>query len=281
MSLPDSRPTLAEVLTTVILASLLTLTAAGVRRRRADRQIPRRFRAAVAVSGLRFVRLPAHRHDVLDSSSELVRDVRHDRPGLLPDRDASLYYQNRIETGFIIGSSSFLVAHIAFIMAFFALRASRRDPGGEYACGARHGFFGAFSWCRLAVSIPVMVLITVGLAFWILPGVEKPAEIVLVVAYMAVITTMVIFSGGIRDTRMRAIVFLAAILFYISDIFVAEWRFVKVIGDCSYYCYPLYYSACLLFAWSVGVKNLSRKSGVGTLASLSQARILSVRLERL
>ena len=167
--------------------------------------------------------------------------------------DASLYYKS-----FIIGSSSFLVAHIAFIIAFFTLRASRCDPAGEYACGARHGFFGAISWCRLAVSIPVMVLITVGLAFWILPGVKNAAELVLVPCYMVVITTMVIFSGGIRDTRMRAIVFLAAVLFFISDIFVAEGRYVNVIEETSYYCYPLYYAACFLFAWSVGVKNLSR-----------------------
>ncbi len=103
-----------------------------------------------------------------------------------------------------------------------------------------------------------MISVSLGLAVWILPGVGNAAELVLVPSYMVVITTMVVFSGGVRDARMRAVVFLAAILFYISDIFVAEGRYVKVIEDTAYYCYPLYYAACFLFAWSVGVRNLSR-----------------------
>ena len=253
MSPSIEQPTLAERLSTTILAAMLTLAAYGCV---GGALIAKSL--GVSVHLLPFLGYGSFGFLLVGTLFWITRPSWYGMfvtIGLVLCLigDASLYYKD-----FIIGSSSFLVAHIAFIMAFFTLRASRKDPAGEYACGARHGFFGAFSWCRLAVSIPVMVLITVGLAFWILPGVEKPAEIVLVVCYMAVITTMVVFSGGIRDTRMRAIVFLAAILFFISDIFVAEWRFVKVIGDGSYFCYPLYYAGCFLFAWSVGVKNLSR-----------------------
>lgn len=253
MTSPFSRPTLAERLSTVILGAFLTLAAAGCI---GGALLARSL--GVSVPLLPFLGYGSFGFLLVGTMFWMTRPSWYGMfitIGLVlcVIGDASLYYKS-----FIIGSSSFLVAHIAFIMAFFTLRASRRDPAGEYACGARHGFFGAFSWGRLSVSIPVMVLISAGLAFWILPCVKNVAELVLVPAYMVVITTMVIFSGGIRDTRMRAVVFLAATLFYISDIFVAEWRYVNIIGDTSYYCYPLYYAGCFLFAWSVGVKNLSR-----------------------
>lgn len=253
MNSPHLRPTRAECLSTVILGAIITLTACGCV---GGVLLARALGASPSL--LVFLAYGSFGYLIAGTMFWLTRPSWYGTfitIGLLLclGGDASLYYGS-----FLVGGGSFLVAHIMFIMAFFALRASRSDPAGEYACGARHGFFGAFSWRRLAVAIPVMTLISLSLAFWILPRVENAREMVLVVSYMVVITTMVVFSGGVRDTRMRAIAFLAAILFYTSDIFVAEGRYVKVLEDIAYYCYPLYYAACFLFAWSVGVHNLSR-----------------------
>jgi len=43
----------------------------------------------------------------------------------------------------------------------------------------------------------------------------------------------------------------AAVLFYISDVFLANWRYVSTARWNMFVCYPLYYTACVLLAVSI------------------------------
>ncbi len=125
---------------------------------------------------------------------------------------------------FVAGALSFLLAHVAFIAVFAAPGVRPRRLLGGTAVAA----------------VPAAVLLR---AF--LPGVP-PGETLLVAGYVAVISLMVVCAFASRDA---APVFLAAaVLFYVSDIFVARWRYGDGGAVNGVFCYPLYYLSCNLFA---------------------------------
>lgn len=133
---------------------------------------------------------------------------------------------------FLAGLVSFLTGHVLYTIAFF----TRALPGMlTWIAGA----------CGLAASGAVFV--------WLRPNLGK--MLIPVVAYMAVITVMVIGAASLMwDEKAgfsgRALAFSGAILFYCSDIFVARQRFVirqyvnRLVG------LPLYYTAQFMIAFS-------------------------------
>lgn len=123
---------------------------------------------------------------------------------------------------FALGAGMFLLAHLVFVGAFVAYGLNLQ------AC----------------LRSLVLVLPSGAILWWLLPQVE-PSMQPLVVAYTTVITAMLVTAGG-----TSRLIFAAAVVFYVSDIFVARWRFVDHDSWNAFVCYPLYYTACLMFALS-------------------------------
>jgi hypothetical protein len=76
-----------------------------------------------------------------------------------------------------------------------------------------------------------------------------------------VISIMVATACGTRHPN-AVLLAVAAVLFYVSDIAVAHWKFVSDGSWHAFFCYPLYYPACLLLA--LGSRPARRVSGEGT-----------------
>ena len=72
-----------------------------------------------------------------------------------------------------------------------------------------------------------------------------------VMAYVTVITVMVALSIGTHLASPRALIPVAATLFYASDLFVARQRFVEPGSINRLVGLPLYYGAQLLFALTI------------------------------
>ena len=136
---------------------------------------------------------------------------------------------------FRIGLFTFLVGHIFYVWAFADLT-------------------GLHNW---ASPVQLFILACSGGAFWWLrPHVGRMR--VPVVVYLVVITLMLagawaVFRHPEIETAGRAFVWIGALCFYASDLFVARQRFVteqylnRLIG------LPLYYTGQFLLAFSVGI----------------------------
>jgi len=131
---------------------------------------------------------------------------------------------------FMSGVGAFLAAHLAFIAAFVVrglrLPLVRRDA-------------------VLAFAISGVI------ACWLLPHVPS-GQLPLVAAYILVISTMWICAGGTAFDGPGRLMLVGATIFYISDIFVARWRYVDTSTVNALFCYPLYYLACVILAWASG-----------------------------
>lgn len=124
---------------------------------------------------------------------------------------------------FIVGSVAFLIAHLVFIMAFI-----------NHGLNRQHTTIG----CLIAFPISTAVLV------YLWPSVS-PEYHMLVIVYTTVITLMVVLSAGTQTW-----ILIGAIIFYLSDIFVARWKFIGGSHN-AYFCYPLYYTACTMLALSI------------------------------
>ena len=127
---------------------------------------------------------------------------------------------------FIGSVVAFGLAHLAFVGAFIAIGIDRT---------------------RLPVPAVVAIVVGVAIGWWLLPHVPADQH-AMIVGYMLVISVMAVTAWGMRDHPARGILIAAAVVFYVSDIFVARWRFVSPGPENAFLCYPLYYAACLLFA---------------------------------
>lgn len=134
---------------------------------------------------------------------------------------------------FMLGTYAFLIAHLLFIPAFLALRPAWRAT-------------------RLA-ALPVGLVSLVNTALlW--PRIPTDDRMTIAFYTVAISVMVALALGAGRHSRL---VPLAAVLFYTSDHFVARWKYVG--GDWNgLLCYPLYYTACLLFALSVHKLGRSR-----------------------
>lgn len=131
---------------------------------------------------------------------------------------------------FLTGVFAFCLAHAAFISAFVTK---------------------GIIWKRLVAAVVPVVIALVVILRWLLPHVQQPEEVVAVCAYATVISTMVLAAFGASEGPRGRLILSGALIIYISDIFVAGWRYGDFGSSIGRFCYPLYYSACLLFALSV------------------------------
>ncbi|MFC1516607.1 lysoplasmalogenase [Thermodesulfobacteriota bacterium] len=136
---------------------------------------------------------------------------------------------------FLAGLVSFLLGHLFYIFAFFYVAA----PGLWSAAGATIFFF-----------------ISTGIYFHLKPHLGSMN--IPVLFYVVVITVMLSVAWSVLvDSGFalpgRVMVFSGALLFYVSDLFVARNRFLKKEFFNRLMGLPLYYSGQFILAFSVGV----------------------------
>lgn len=139
---------------------------------------------------------------------------------------------------FMAGVAAFMGGHVMFMVAF-AHRTLRLRP-------------------VLFAVVPVAAVIGV-IASWLLPHVS-PEDWVPVVTYISLITLMWLFAcSAVHDAGGRLALF-GATVFFVSDIFVARWRYVDQSSVNAFFCYPLYYFACLVLAWAAGYPSVRQSA---------------------
>lgn len=133
---------------------------------------------------------------------------------------------------FLLGLAAFLLAHLAFALAFLARGLA--DPMALWA------------------AVPLSVL-AVGVLRWLWPRLDGRFRIA-VPLYVAVISVMLLLAFAATLPTGRPVeIWLGALLFYLSDLFVARNRFVtpgfanRAIG------LPLYYAGVWLLAVAAGL----------------------------
>ena len=134
---------------------------------------------------------------------------------------------------FLLGLSSFLLAHVAYTTAFVSLGI------------ARH-------W-TLAAAFPFLA-IAVGVLLWLNPFV--PEELMWPVRfYTAVISLMVITAFGALGAGATPLIAVGACLFFLSDLSVAALRFTGTSVPTYVLGLPLYYAAQICFAYSTAASS--------------------------
>ena len=137
---------------------------------------------------------------------------------------------------FLAGLVSFLLGHVGFAAAFFV-----------------HGV--ALAWCAVAMVaiIPVCVVVV----RWMYPHLPNEMRAP-VLAYVAVITAMVVLAAGATGAGAHVILLLGAVAFYVSDIFVARDRFVNPGYSNRVLGLPLYYLGVVLLAFSIAAEHAAQ-----------------------
>ncbi len=130
--------------------------------------------------------------------------------------------------GFLSGLTAFLLAHLAYSIAF--LIAGIRVRRSLIAFGAL-SIFGLCVAVRIFPGVPATLRFPVG-------------------AYMIVISAMVSLAMGIEGAKSRTLVIAGALLFYFSDLFVARAFFVQPGFVNTLIGLPLYYSGQTALALS-------------------------------
>lgn len=135
---------------------------------------------------------------------------------------------------YLIGMIAFGFGHALFVCAFVAK---------------------GIEWKRFLMALAPIVLMLAAILRYLLPHIEPIVDIVAVCAYASIISIMVLAAFGASGAPAGRIVLAAAVLIYISDIFVARWRYVDFAAINGYMCYPLYYVACLMLGTSVSIRH--------------------------
>jgi len=136
---------------------------------------------------------------------------------------------------FLAGLVSFLAGHVLFSIAFFSMA----SPGTP------------------ALIVAVLCMVISGSVFaWLKP--RLGAMLVPVVTYISVITIMVIGAASLMGNEQlsfagRTLAFSGAILFYVSDIFVARHRFIKNEYVNRLAGLPLYYAGQFMIAYTTAL----------------------------
>lgn len=148
--------------------------------------------------------------------------------GLLLSFLGDLFLIGTSERAFLFGLGSFLLAHIAYIVAFVTYGYDRK-------------------WV-IAAAIPITA-ITVIIAIWLAPSI--PADLLIPVrVYSVVIGLMVIAAFGSRGAGASGLVVAGALMFFVSDLSVAATRLVHVSFPTIIWGLPLYYAGQLCLAVS-------------------------------
>ena len=141
--------------------------------------------------------------------------------------DLLLTYPSR--QAFLGGLVSFLLAHVAYIVAF-VVRGVEQPP-----------------WLTVVAVLVVGALIL----RWLFPHVDGEMRVP-VLAYVVTITVMVLLAAATSQEAADWRIPVGAVAFYFSDVAVARDRFVAPSVDNRLWGLPLYYGAQLLFAWVAG-----------------------------
>ena len=140
------------------------------------------------------------------------------------------------ERTFLIGLVSFLLAHVAYVIAFFVRGLDRK--------------------CALIAFLPI-ALISIQVYLW-LAEYLPPEMVIPVRAYTLVISLMVIAAFGARGAGAPLLVPVGAVLFYFSDLSVATGQFVQTDFPNYVWGLPFYFTGQTLLALSIrtaGRKN--------------------------
>lgn len=141
--------------------------------------------------------------------------------------DLLLTYASR--AAFIGGLVTFLLGHVAYSFAFGVL-----------------GIDGGFA------TVAAVALTVIGLSVWRWLRPHVGDMLVPVIAYVVVITVMVVMAVGAYGSGATMLIPLGAALFYLSDIAVARNQFVAPGVDNRLVGLPLYYLAQILLASTAG-----------------------------
>jgi uncharacterized membrane protein YhhN len=138
------------------------------------------------------------------------------------------------ERMFLLGLVSFLLGHVFYVFSFF------------YVADV-----SSFTWIGGIIGL----LLSGVVFFWLRP--HLGSMLIPVITYMIVITVMVVGAWTVLGDESlnlsgRLLVFLGAISFYVSDLFVARDRFVKEEFANRLVGLPMYYLGQFLLAFSVG-----------------------------
>lgn len=130
---------------------------------------------------------------------------------------------------FLLGLSSFLIAHLAYITAFVG-----------------SGF--NWRWASFA-AVPIAVL-SFTVITWLTPHIA-PYLLVAVQVYTLVISLMVVAAFGARGAGRTMLIPVGAVMFYASDLSVAIGQFVQPDFPNYVWGLPLYYGGQILLALSI------------------------------
>ncbi len=135
---------------------------------------------------------------------------------------------------FRLGLVSFLLGHGCYVIAFYRI--------------------SQINWMTLAAGI-VAFLVGISIYRWLRPNLG-PMKVP-VALYVIVISTMLCTAASVGlvsglPASGKAMVMAGALLFYISDLFVARQRFIKAEFFNRLFGLPLYYTGQFLLAFSVG-----------------------------
>jgi len=148
--------------------------------------------------------------------------------GLLLSFFGDVFLIGTSEQAFLFGLGSFLLAHIAYIVAFVIYGYDRK-------------------WA-IAAAIPIAA-ITVIVAIWLTPHI--PADLLIPVrVYSIVIGLMVIAAFGAKGAGASSLIVAGALMFFVSDLSVAATRLVHVSFPTIVWGLPLYYAGQLCLAVS-------------------------------
>jgi uncharacterized membrane protein YhhN len=130
---------------------------------------------------------------------------------------------------FQAGIASFLLGHVAYVLAFSSLGLQTLATG-----------------VAILLSIPPVVAIL----RWLRPNLPRNM-LIPIYAYVAVITCMLICAVGAVAEVGRPMIVLGAAMFYISDLAVARNRFVAPGFSNRIWGLPLYYGGQLVLASTI------------------------------
>lgn len=132
---------------------------------------------------------------------------------------------------FLAGLTSFLLGHVAYVVAFVVR-------------GIDTGVAG--------IAVVVMSLSAFVVIRWLWPHVPSKMQVP-VAGYAVVISLMVVMAIGTVAFDVDVRIIAAALMFYCSDLAVARDRFVAPGPDNRLWGLPLYYLAQFVFAATVSV----------------------------
>ncbi|MEE4161959.1 MAG: lysoplasmalogenase [Woeseiaceae bacterium] len=133
---------------------------------------------------------------------------------------------------FVAGLASFLLAHVAYSAAFFL------EP---------------LAVLPLSLGAIAMAVFAVIIVRWLWPHLPRNLRAA-VAAYVAAISLMVVLAAGTTAAHGFGLL-IGALMFAVSDVFVARDRFVSASVTNRFWGLPLYYSAQLVFALSTQVSG--------------------------